>query len=149
MEKNSWLDVRGNNILTAKSIDTNEPKNYRPITWPSTTYKLLPSGLRDRTYSHLVQNDLFQQEEKGSRHGSYGCKDQLKINKMIPENWKKKETKFELSMNSLQTFYSVRHEWILRSLELFKVSVRVIGFLRHNMKDVSNSYTWEWHFNAW
>ena len=34
-----------------------------------------------------------------------------------------------------KTFDSVPHEWILRSLELFKVSPRVIGSLKHNMKN--------------
>ena len=33
-----------------------------------------------------------------------------------------------------KAFESVPHEWILRSLELFKVSPRVVGFLKHNMK---------------
>ena len=30
-----------------------------------------------------------------------------------------------------KTFDSAPHEWILRSLELFKVSPRVVGFLKH------------------
>ena len=31
--------------------------------------------------------------------------------------------------------HSVLHEWILGSVELFKVSPRVAGFLKHNMKN--------------
>ena len=77
--------------LLAKSNGTKGPKNYRPITCLSTTYKLLTSVLKDRTYSHLEQNDLFPQEQKGCRRGSYGCKDQLMINKMILENCKKRK----------------------------------------------------------
>ena len=39
-------------------------------------------------------------------------------------------------MDSLQkAFDSVPHEWILRSLKLFKVSPRVVGFLKHKMKN--------------
>ena len=30
--------------------------------------------------------------------------------------------------------HSVLHEWILGSVELFEVSPRVAGFLKHNMK---------------
>ena len=81
----------GTKYLLAKSNDTKDPKNYRPITCLSTTYKLLTSVLTDRTYSHLEQNDLFPLEQKGCRHDSYGCKDQLMINKMIPENCKKRK----------------------------------------------------------
>ena len=76
------MDVLGNNIL-AKSNDTKDPKNYRPITCLPTTYKLLTSVLTDRAYSHLEQNDLFALQHRGCRHGSYDCKDQLMINKMI------------------------------------------------------------------
>ena len=81
----------GTTYLLAKSNDTKDPKNYRPITCLSTTYKLLTSVLTDRTYSHLEQNDLFPLEQKGCRRGSYGCKDQLMINKMILENCKKRK----------------------------------------------------------
>ena len=65
------MDVRGNNIL-AKSNDTKDPKNYRPIICLSTTYKLLTSVLTDRKYLHLEQKDLFPLEHKGCRRGSYG-----------------------------------------------------------------------------
>ena len=51
----------------------------------------LTSVLTDTTYSHLEQNDLFPLEQKGRRRGSYGCKDQIMINKMILENCKKRK----------------------------------------------------------
>ena len=105
--------------LLAQSNGTKDPKNYGPITCLSTTYKLLTSVLTDRTYSHLEQNDLLPLEEEGRRRGLYGCKDQLMI------NW----------IDYKKAFDSVPHEWILRSLELFKVSPRVVGFLKHNMKN--------------
>ena len=93
-----WM-CEGTIYLLAKTNDTKDPKNYRPITCLSTTYKLLTSVLTDRTNSHLEQNDLFPLEQKGCGRGSYGCKDELMINKMILENCNKKETKFELCMD--------------------------------------------------
>ena len=89
--KKPLKDVPGNSNLLAKSDDTKDPKNYRPITCFSTTYILLTSVLTDRTYSHLEQNNLFPLEQKGCRRGSYGCKDQLMMNKMILENCKKRK----------------------------------------------------------
>ena len=130
-----WM-CEGTTYLLAKSNDTKDPKNYRPITCLSTTYKLLTSVLTDRTYSHLEQNDLFPLEQKGCRRGSYGCKDQLMINKMILENCKKRKRNLSCAwIDYKKAFDSVPHEWILRSLELFKVSPRVVGFLKHNMKN--------------
>ena len=81
----------GTIYLFAKSNDTKYYKNYRPITCLSTTYKILKSVLTDRTYSHLEQKNLFPPEQKEYRRGSYSCKDQLMINKMILENCKKRK----------------------------------------------------------
>ena len=72
-------------------------------------------GPAGRTYSHLEQNDLFPLEQKGSRRGSYGCKDQLMINKMILENCKKRKRNLSSAwIDYKKAFDSVPHEWILR-----------------------------------
>ena len=104
--------------LPGKSNDTKDPKNYRPITCLSTTYKILTSVLTDRTYSHMEQNNLFPLEQKGYRTGLYGCKDQLMNNKIILENCKK--TKRNLScawIDYKKAFDSIPHEWILKYLK--------------------------------
>ena len=104
--------------LPGKSNDTKDPKNYRPITCLSTTYKILTSVLTDRTYSHMEQNNLFPLEQKGCRTGLYGCKDQLMNNKIILENCKK--TKRNLScawIDYKKAFDSIPHEWILKYLK--------------------------------
>ena len=40
-----------------------------------------------------------------------------------------------------KAFDSVPHEWILRSLGLFKVSPREVGLLKHNMKNWKTQLT--------
>ena len=82
-----WL-TEGMTYLLPKSDATNNPKNYRPITCLTTTYKLLTSVITNRTHIFLSDNDIFPDEQKGCKRGSYGCKDQLLINKMILENCK-------------------------------------------------------------
>ena len=58
------------------------------------------------------------------------------INKMILENCKKRKRNLSCTwIDYKKVFDSVPHEWILRSLELFKVSPRVAGFLKHNTKN--------------
>ena len=86
-----WF-CQGITYLLPKSKDTENPKNYRPITCLSTLYKLLTSILAERTYKHMEQQDIFPIEQKGCRRGSYGTKDQLLINKMILENVHSKNT---------------------------------------------------------
>ena len=85
-----WL-VNGITYLLPKSDETNNPKNYGPITYLTTMYKILTSVLTEYT-SFLIDNDLFRDEQKGRKRGSYGCKDQLLINKMILENCHNRNT---------------------------------------------------------
>ena len=76
----------GTTYLLAKTNETANAKNYRPITCLPTSYKLLTSILTERTYAHMEDHNIFPIEQKGCRKGSYGCKDQLLVNKMILEN---------------------------------------------------------------
>ena len=129
-----WL-CQGTTYLLPKSKTTEESKNYRPITCLSTTYKLLTSILSERTYKHLDENDLLPLEQKGCRKGSYGCKDQLLINKMILENCKTKLRNMSCAwIDYRKAFDSVPHDWILRSLDLCKASPILINFLKESMK---------------
>ena len=139
LEVTDWVCEVTTYLLT-KSNNRKYPKNYRLITSLLTTYKILISVLVNRKYAHLEQNDLLPRKQKGCRRASYGCKDQLMMNKMILENCKKRKTIFELCMD-WKVFDSIPHEWFLISLELFKVSPRVVGFLKHNMEKIINSYT--------
>ena len=149
-EKTPGLIYEGTIYLLAKSNDTKDPKKNRPITCLSAPYKLLTSVLTDRTYSHLEQNYLSPLRQKGCRWGSYGCKDKLMTNKMILGNYKKRKRNLSCAwIDYKKAFDSVPHEWILTSLELFKLSPRVKGFLKHNMKKWKTQLTLhrEWHIN--
>ena len=67
----TWL-VNGITYLLPESDETNNPKNYRPITCLT-------------TMQPPVSQYLFLDEQKGCKRGSYGCKDQLLITKW---SWK-------------------------------------------------------------
>ena len=84
-EMPEWL-TDGLTILLPKTEETKNPKNYRPITCLPTMYKVLTSILADRTYTFLSEHQLLSSEQKGCRRESYGCKDQLLVNKMILED---------------------------------------------------------------
>ena len=78
----SWL-TNGITFLLPENDETDEPKNYRPITCLSTTYKLLTSIITESAYSHLDLNNIFPLERKGCRREFYGCKDHVLISKTI------------------------------------------------------------------
>ena len=88
-----WL-AKNITYLLPKTTETNNPKNYRPITCLSITYTLLTFIITERTYSILEQEELLPCEQKRCRKRSYGCKDLLLINRMIIENCHEKKLSF-------------------------------------------------------
>ena len=129
-----WL-AEGITYLLAKTPETTNAKNFRPITCLSTTYKILTSVLTDRMYTFMEANKLFPLEQKGCKRGSYGCKDQLLINRMLMENCQKNHRNLSMAwIDYRKAFDSVPHGWILRALDIFKLSPTIINFLQHNMR---------------
>ena len=128
------------------------PKNYRPTTYLSTTYKLLLSIITGRIYVFMETNDLFPIEQKGCRRGFYGCKDQLLINWMMIKDCKSKYRNLNITwihyrkahdsvphswiwnvFDLFRAFDTVPHSRILKVLDLCKISPVLINFLRINM----------------
>ena len=128
-----WLS-EGLTYLLPKTTETYQPKNYRPITCLSTIYKLLTSIITDRTYAFIESNDLFPIEQKGCKRGSYGCKDQLLINRMVIENCKSRHRTLSMAwIDYRKAFDSVPHNWIIKTLQLQKISSIIINLLKVNM----------------
>ena len=75
-------------FLISKNGESDKPKNYRPIACLPTLYKELTSILSERSYKHILSNNILPEEQKGCARNSYGCKDQLLLNKTIIEDCK-------------------------------------------------------------
>jgi len=129
-----WL-TEGVTFLTPKSEDTENPKNYRPITCLPTMYKVLISIITERTYIFLESNNLLPKEQKGCCRRSYGCKDQLLSNKAILEEMRSKRRNLSTTwIDYKKAFDSVPYTWIIKSLELYKICPTITRFIRENMK---------------
>ena len=128
-----WF-TQGLTYLLPKSNETNILKNYRTITCLPTIYKILTSIITERTYKFLDSNNILPTEQEECKRESYGCKDQLLINKMLLENscssCKNLSTAW---IDYRKAFDSVPHSWLFRVLELYKVSSTIINFLKINM----------------
>jgi len=135
----AWL-TNGTTFLLPKTEETKVPKNYRPITCLPTTYKILTSILTEKLYEHLETNNLLPTEQKGCKKGSYGCKDQLLINKAILEEVKSRKKNLTAAwVDYKKAFDSVPHDWILKCLSIYKISPILIQFLTQNMRQWSTT----------
>ena len=129
-----WI-TEGVTYLLPKSEDTKNPKNYRPITCLTTSYKLITSVLTDRMYTFLDRNHILPNEQKGCKRNSYGCKDQLLIDRMILENCRTRSKNLSTAwIDYRKAFDSVPHDWILKSLDLYKISPVISNFLKGAMR---------------
>ena len=129
-----WL-TEGLTYLLPKTNDTRNPKNYRPITCLPTMYKLLTSIITDRTYLYLEHNKMLPTEQKGCKRGSYGCKDQLLINKMVLEDCHTRKKNLSTAWIDYRKAYdSVPHSWIIKVMEIYKVSPILTNFMKESMR---------------
>ena len=76
----------------------------------------------------------YFQMKKECKRESYGCKNQLLINKMILENSHSHNTNLSIAwIDCKKVFDSVPHSWIKKCLETFKISPVICNFLSHCM----------------
>ena len=109
-------------------------RNNLSIICLTTMYKILTSVLTEYTYSFLIDSSLFQDEQRGCKHGSCGCKDQLLINKMILENCRNHNTNPSIAwIDYKKAFDGVPFSWIKKCLETLKISPNLRNFLSHSM----------------
>ena len=119
--------------LLAKNKDTENPKNYRTIACLSTSYKVLTSILTERSYSHMIKNNILPEEQKGCARNSYGCKDQLMINETIIEDCKKKKKNLSMAwIDYTKVFDNVSHSWILKTLRMYRFNEKSSGSWKHH-----------------
>ena len=86
-------------------------------------YKILTFILTEYSNSFLIESVLFPDEQKECKHGSYGCKDQLLIHKMVLENCHNRNTNLSIAwIDYKKAFDSVPHLWIEKYFEMFKIS---------------------------
>ena len=104
------------------------------ITYLPTLYKFLTVTLTEKTYNFLEENNLLPPEQRGCKRVTYGCKDQLLINKMILEDCTSKKKNLSTAWIDYQkAFDSVPHSWILKVMEIYKVSAIVTKFVQQSM----------------
>ena len=79
----TWM-VKGRTVLIQKDPKRgNIASNYRVIACLPLMWKLLTGMIAEQMYSHLRENGVLPDEQKGCRKRSRGTKDQLLIDKTV------------------------------------------------------------------
>ena len=128
-----WL-VTGRTLLLPKSNETAQAKTYRPIACQNITYKLFTGMINWFIIDHCTTNNIITPEQAGGKQGSWGCTDQLLINKMILDETKQhRRNLLMMWFDYKEAFDSVPDDWILKELELAQVPLKIINTIKSLM----------------
>ena len=87
---------------------------------------------------HCTSNDIITVEQAGGKKGSWGCADQLLINKMVlDEVHKYKRNLFMMWFGYQKAFDSIPHQWLFESLKLAKVPTELFRSIENLSKSWS------------
>lgn len=129
-----WF-ARGTTFLVPKNINTEDPKNYRPITCLNTTFKLFTAVIGNRLTEYVEEAQIVPNEQKGCRRNAKGCVDQLLITKNVVSDCRKNNKNLSLAwIDYRKAFDSVPHSWILQCLQKLGVHENVIRTCEVMMK---------------
>ena len=97
-------------------------------------YKVYTAILAEFIMEHCEENNIITEEQATRKRGSWGCTDQLLINKMIyDEVTSNRRNLVTVWLDYKKAFDSVPHSWLIRSLEMAKVPEKIILAIRQLM----------------
>jgi hypothetical protein len=128
----AWLTARVT-FLIPKNENTENPKNYRPVTCLPKIYKLVTSIISRHMQKYMDDENLMPKEQIRCCSRSKGCKDQLLIAEEILQECKSRKKKIVYGMDYQKAFNRVPHSWTTKSLELTGINNKVISFTKKVM----------------
>jgi hypothetical protein len=83
--------MAGVTFLIPKNKNTENPKNYRPVTCLPKTYKLITSIISSRMQKYMDDENLIPKEQKWGCSRTKGCRNHLLLSKAIIQECKRKK----------------------------------------------------------
>ena len=98
-------------------------------------YKIYTGIINNFLEEHCSINDIITLEQTGGKKGSWGCADQLLMNKMILEQVRNNHRNLLMMwFDYKKVFDSVPHDWIIKALQLAKALAKIINAISKLMK---------------
>ena len=98
-------------------------------------FKLYIGILASFVNKHCNENNVITKEQAGGKKDSWGCAEQLLINKAATEECKNnRRNMICVWLDYKKAFDSIPHEWIIKALRLAKIPENVILAIEQHMK---------------
>ena len=98
--------------------------------------------IANSVYKYLEMYNLLPVEQKGCRRNRRGINDQFLIDKVVPNDCKKRHTNLGMPWIDYKKYYDlIPHFWILESLGLVQLSENIVEFIKKSMKNWNTNLT--------
>ena len=131
----SWLTRGRTSLLQKDRSKDNVASNYTPMTCLLLMWKLQTGVIADQIYSHLDQEKLLPDEQKGYRKGSRGTNDLIYSDRAVIKEVKSRNKNLAMAcIDYEKTYDMVPHLWIIECLHLFGVAENIKSLLVKSME---------------
>ena len=125
-EPPAWLLI-SMSILISKNDETGQPRNYPPMALQNTMHKVYTAVIAEFIMERCEKNSVITEEQAAGKRGSWGCTDQLLINKMINgEVITGHKSLVSAWLDYQKAFDSAPHSRIVGSLKLAKIPSLIV-----------------------
>ena len=130
----AWLN-EGRTLLCVKDVSKGTAvDNFRPITCLPLLWKLFSGVISEDIYNHLIDRNIFPEEQKGCKKKCRGTQDQLIIDKMVLKNCKRRLTNMAVAWIDYRKAYDmIPHSWIKETLSIFGISQNIQTMMANSM----------------
>ena len=123
----------GRTVLLPKTKNLSDEKNYRPITWLNTSYKILTGLVVKYMRERITVKEIWDEEQMGAVEGVLGTVDQLINSKCIMEEVKQHHGNHAF-YDYKRAYDKVNHDWMIRVYEWIRIPRSVIKLIKELME---------------
>ena len=123
----------GRTVLLPKTKSLSDEKNYRPITWLNTSYKILTGLVVKYMRERITVKEIWDEEQMGAVEGVLGTVDQLINSKCIMEEVKQHHGNHAF-YDYKRAYDKVNHDWMIRVYEWIRIPRSVIKLIKELME---------------
>ena len=109
----TWITYE-QTVLTPKSNELPDEKNYGLITCLNTSYKIFTGLLGKHMKDHVDRNEIWNKSQLGKCSGVLGTIDQLLIDSATMDEVQENKKLAVLFYNYQKAYDMVRHDWTIR-----------------------------------
>jgi hypothetical protein len=125
----AWMG-EGRTVLIPKSTDLSKIEKYRPITCLNSLYKLMTAVVASDVQDYLIENKLWDMQQKGTRKGILGTMDNLLVDRAIHEESKEYQRNLAVAYYDYEKAYdSTPHSWQIKCFKMCQIDEKVIHIL--------------------